>query len=93
MAQARTYVPIGSTWRHQKGEEYFIVGHCVLAGYRVPAILCRGVDSVVWCRPATQFQDGRLTRIDMLPSRESGMQPATFHAPSLDGVPDSHAGE
>jgi hypothetical protein len=90
MAQARTFVPLGSTWRHKKGHEYFIVGHCVLAGYRVPAVLCRGTDSVIWCRPATQFLDGRLTRVDMIGSHESTAQSGLLGPTE---IPDSHAGE
>ena len=64
LSDVRVQVPLGSSWRHRRGEEYLVVGHCVLAGYRVPAVLCRGTDAIVWCRPATQFLDGRFSRID-----------------------------
>lgn len=90
MSQARTYVPIGSSWRHKKGDEYFVVGHCVLAGYKVPAILCRGKDSIVWCRPATQFLDGRFTRLDQMSGSSISALPPL--AASTDDS-DSHPGE
>lgn len=64
LAKLRNIIPMGSTWRHRRGEDYFVVGHCVLAGYRVPAVLCRGGEAVIWCRPAAQFLDGRFLRID-----------------------------
>jgi hypothetical protein len=64
LAKFRSVIPMGSTWRHRRGDEYFVVGYCVLAGYRVPAVLCRGNDGIVWCRPAAQFLDGRFMRID-----------------------------
>jgi hypothetical protein len=90
MAQARTYIPIGSTWRHRKGEDYFIVGHCVLAGYMVPAVLCRATDSIIWCRPASQFQDGRLTRIDTL-TTSGEMESASALMKPVDPIPDSQS--
>lgn len=76
LSEVRVQIPMGSTWRHRRGEEYLVVGHCVLAGYRVPAILCRGMDSIVWCRPATQFLDGRFSRID---GSFVGTAPAPVH--------------
>ena len=83
--RVRERIPIGSTWRHRRGTEYFVVGHCVLAGYRVPAILCRGgTDSFVWCRPASQFADGRFSRVD-------GQGPGPTPSGTPDPVPDSEA--
>jgi hypothetical protein len=64
LVKFRSVIPMGSTWRHRRGDEYFVVGYCVLAGYRVPAVLCRGNDGIVWCRPAAQFLDGRFMRMD-----------------------------
>lgn len=73
LSKLRSIIPMGSTWRHRRGEEYFVVGYCVLAGYRVPAVLCRGSDSVVWCRPAAQFLDGRFFRVDGMGSDSDKM--------------------
>jgi len=78
--RVREQIPIGSSWRHRRGEEYFVVGYCVLAGYRVPAVLCRGTGPYVWCRPASQFSDGRFHRVD-------GYVPPPSGRP--DPVPDS----
>jgi hypothetical protein len=96
LSRVKTYVPIGSNWRHRRGEEYFIVGHCVLAGYRIPAILCRGADSILWCRPASQFLDGRFVRVDQLAPVADGMGISAVFGQGggdLTGIPDSHAGE
>jgi hypothetical protein len=68
LASAKSLVPLGSTWLHRRGERYFVVGHCAIAGYKTTAVLCRGQDGIVWCRPTDQFVEGRLFRIDDGPS-------------------------
>ena len=65
LGNLRRLIPLGSTWRHRRGETYFVVGHCMLSDHSALAVLSRGEDGVVWCRPTEHFFDGRLTCIDL----------------------------
>ena len=57
--------PVGSRWLHRKGGEYVVVGHCLLEATVTPAILYSHDDpgSPFWARAASEFLDGRFTRI------------------------------
>ena len=56
-------VEIGSVWRHLKtGHIYIVVGECLIEASVTDAILyrrCDGTRGPVWCRPLSEFTDGR----------------------------------
>ena len=65
LSDAISAAPQGSRWRHRKGGDYVVVGHCMLEATVQPAILYRHDEpgNLVWARDAGEFLDGRFTRI------------------------------
>lgn len=57
--------PLGSVWRHRKGHEYKVTGHCTLEATVEAAVMYQRVegDGPVWARVGHEFCDGRFTRL------------------------------
>ncbi|MBY6091076.1 hypothetical protein [Maritimibacter alkaliphilus] len=61
--------PQGSSWKHAKsGGEYAVIGHCFLEADAAPAVLyalTSDGEHPIWARAASEFLDGRFTRISL----------------------------
>jgi hypothetical protein len=74
-----TDVEIGSIWKHRKGAEYRVLGFCTLEATEERAVLYRlnrisgdfSDGEFVWCRPLSEFTDGRFKWIANAPTREA----------------------
>jgi hypothetical protein len=60
--------PKNSWWRHRGGGHYQVVGHCVIEATREVGVLYYGRGGVTWCRPLSEFTDGRFARLPEMPT-------------------------
>jgi hypothetical protein len=61
--KAACIVPVGSHWRHRKGSEYAVEGHCMVESTCTVGVLYRSVEGILWVRSLEEFTDGRFHRI------------------------------
>lgn len=62
---AKRTAPEGSVWRHRNGDLYIVVNHGFVETDVYPCIVYRlDGHSTCWVRPASEFLDGRFTRVD-----------------------------
>lgn len=59
--------PEGSVWRHKKsGGVYVVKLHVIVEATLAPAVVYHNrqkTKSEIWCRPASEFFDGRFERL------------------------------
>lgn len=58
--------PKGSRWKHRNGAVYEVLSIVLIEATLTPAITYRSVDChnpMNWCRPASEFLDGRFERL------------------------------
>ena len=52
---------VGTIWRHYKGQEYEVVGNCVIEETCAPAVLYRkrsgDKNMTIWCRPLSSWNE------------------------------------
>jgi hypothetical protein len=94
MANVSHRTPVGSRFIHQKSQNtYQVVGHCFIEATSEPGVLYAldgRIEARIWCRPASEFLDGRFE------ARDGAAEPSTdgrqsSGAPSADqpeGRPD-----
>lgn len=58
-------VPIGTRWRHLKsGNDYMVTGHAIIEATLTPAVIySRYGQTDRWCRPGSEFLDGRFENV------------------------------
>lgn len=84
LERVQAEVPLGSCWDHRKGGTYEIRGHALLeADYSVLVAYGKPEEAPTWCRPASEFLDGRFTRLHHRPGEGS-------HARALLRSPPMH---
>ena len=75
MAETQTMPPIGSDWKHVKsGGLYSVITYAMIEATLTPAVIYAGGNGYhkdgltwkVWCRPVSEFMDGRFARITKL---------------------------
>jgi len=68
MSHPNEAAPISTLWRHRKsGGIYTIFGECHIEATNEPAILYSSVqvEGPLWCRPKSEFFDGRFVQLDV----------------------------
>ncbi len=60
--------PRGTRWRHLKsGHDYMVQGHVLIEANLMPAVVySRYGQTENWCRPASEFLDGRFENVTEL---------------------------
>ena len=72
---ASEQVPNGSRWRHRNGVEYVAFGVALDEHSLSPVVMYGNVNvdrPFAWCRPLSEFLDGRFTRVEYRSQQPAG---------------------